>query len=450
MSSKIKTTFECQSCGYRSNKWLGKCPECVSWSSFEEVQFVQTAKTSSGKVGAGKLYALNDVFSDDLQRFETCSKELNRVLGGGVVRGALMLLGGEPGVGKSTLMMEVCRAISTIGEVLYVSGEESASQISMRAQRLGVLSSDVKILPSVNLETILATIDEMCPKFIVLDSIQVISSDALPGGAGTVGQIRFCTEALMHTAKSKNIPMVVVGHVTKDGALAGPKVLEHLVDTVLYLEGESFSTLRILRCTKNRFGESGEVGVFEMHADGLKDISSPADFFLETRSGEQFGSSVSMTLEGSRVFLLEIQSLTTFSNFGYPKRTATGFDLNRLQLLIAILTKHAGANLQTQDVFVNVTGGLKLLDPACDLSAAMAILSSLYNKSLPRDTIFLGELGLTGELRAISNLERRVNEAVNLGFKRIFVPFSKKKLARKGLEIVAVKSISEVVVEIFG
>jgi DNA repair protein RadA/Sms len=227
-------------------------------------------------------------------------------------------------------------------------------------------------------------------------------------------------------------------------------VLEHLVDTVLYLEGESFSTLRILRCTKNRFGESGEVGVFEMHADGLKDISSPADFFLETRSGEQFGSSVSMTLEGSRVFLLEIQSLTTFSNFGYPKRTATGFDLNRLQLLIAILTKHAGANLQTQDVFVNVTGGLKLLDPACDLSAAMAILSSLYNKSLPRDTIFLGELGLTGELRAISNLERRVNEAVNLGFKRIFVPFSKKKLARKGLEIVAVKSISEVVVEIFG
>ncbi len=447
---KLKTVYVCEKCTHQSKKWLGRCPGCGEWNTFHEDVISEQKEKVVKKAVSAKPKPLSHVLKEDVERVDTGIREWDRVVGGGIVPGALMLIGGEPGIGKSTLMLQVCKRLGDAGKkILYVSGEESMSQVSMRGKRLGALSENIRLVPVVQLESVLATIDNEAPDFVIIDSIQVLASDSLPGGAGTVSQIRYCTETLMHVAKSKNVPILIVGHVTKEGSIAGPKVLEHLVDTVLYIEGDRYQNVRLLRCVKNRFGSTNEVGVFEMDSGGLLPVSNPAEFFLEGRGENVCGATVTMTLEGSRPFLVEVQGLTNTTSFGYPKRTSAGFDLNRLQLLIAILGKHAGINLQNQDVFVNVTGGFKLSEPACDLGVAMAITSSFYKKPLPTNAVFLGELGLTGELRSVSQLERRLKEAKQLGFEKVYVPKMKKKLKIAGLEIVECGDVQQVVQGVF-
>jgi len=450
LTMKLKTIYICEQCAYKSSKWLGKCPDCGTWSSFQEdVVSSREEKIEKKAIGVRPM-PLSHVLNEEVQRMITGISEWDRVVGGGIVPGALMLIGGEPGIGKSTLMLQVCKKIVNGGSsVLYVSGEESSSQISLRADRLRAFSEKIKLVSTVQLESIIATINAENPSFVIVDSIQVVASDTLPGCAGTVSQIRYCTEALMHLAKLKNIPILIVGHVTKDGAIAGPKVLEHLVDVVLYVEGDRYQNLRLLRCVKNRFGSTNEVGVFQMESNGLQNVSNPAEFFLEGRADDVCGSTVTMTVEGSRSFLVEVQALTNLTSFGYPKRTTAGFDLNRMQLLIAILGKHAGINLQNQDVFVNVVGGFKLSDPGCDVGVAMAVASSLYKKPLPRDVVFIGELGLTGEVRSVTQFDRRLKEAAGLGFKKVYTSRVNKGIRGGGLEIVGCQNIQEIVGMVF-
>lgn len=447
---KLKTVYICESCMRESPKWLGQCPGCGEWNTFQEDVVSKDKSTAVKKAVVAQARPLSHVMEEKVERLQTGIVEWDRVVGDGVVPGSLMLIGGEPGIGKSTLMLQVCKRIVDAGrDVLYVSGEESLSQVSMRAKRLDALSEKIKLASVVQLESIVATIEKENPGFVIIDSIQVIAADALPGAAGTVSQIRYCAETLMHLAKSRGVPILIVGHVTKDGGLAGPKVLEHLVDVVLYVEGERYQNLRLLRCVKNRFGSTNEVGVFQMEAEGLLPVANPAEFFLDGRGENVTGATVTMTLEGSRPFLVEVQGLTNTTSFGYPKRTANGFDLNRLQLLIAILGKHGGINLQNQDVFVNVTGGFKLVEPACDLGVAMAVASSFYKKPLPKGAVFVGELGLTGELRPVAQIERRAKEAMQMGFEQIFVPKMKKSINFKGMDVVECGDIQTLIQRVF-
>lgn len=416
---KTKTIFACSNCAATTSRWQGKCPTCGQWNTLQEQAVVQT-KTSSKSLGqAAKPELLSALRHEDFQRFDTGINELNVVLGGGMVPGSMVLLGGDPGIGKSTLALQAAVYAQKQGKgVLYVSGEESAHQIKMRASRLDSVA-DLLVLPETNLETILATLMAEQPELVIIDSIQTMNSQEVNGVVGGVSQISYATNSLMRIAKEYHIAILIIGHVTKEGMLAGPKTLEHMVDTVLYLEGERFTSLRLLRSNKNRFGSAGEVGVFQMSEAGLEEVKNPSALFLEQRDKPLAGSCTTAILEGNKVLLLEVQALTSPTSFGYPRRTTSGFDLNRLQLILAVLQKSLKVNVSNQDVYVNVAGGFKLDERAADLPVALAILSSLSGKALPLHCVAFGELGLLGEIRGVSQVDKRIKEAEKLGFEMV-------------------------------
>ncbi|MBD3156892.1 DNA repair protein RadA [Candidatus Peregrinibacteria bacterium] len=421
---KTKTIYTCSECGYQSPKWVGKCTTCEAWNSFSEHVQEKSKIKSRARVDAKQVEKLTVKKSNtSAQRIPLKMDEANRVLGGGILEGSITLLTGEPGIGKSTLTIQLCDQVASRGKkVLYVSGEESQNQIAGRADRLGINTDDLFFLAETNTETILESIKKEKPHFIIIDSVQVLFSHDIQSTAGSITQVRHATELFMEFAKTTNTPVVLIGHVTKDGNLAGPRVLEHLVDTVLYLEGDRFHQFRILRSQKNRFGSTNEVGIFEMHSQGLKEVKNPSAHFLEGRKKHAIGSAITVTLEGTRPILVEVQALANVTPFGYPKRTATGYDVNRMQLLISVLQKYAKMNLSNQDVFVNVVGGMKISDPSCDLGVLMAIASSFSQKTIPTDTCYIGEVGLSGEIRSVPQLDKRVKEAKKLGFKNVITP----------------------------
>lgn len=432
---KLKTVFICEKCSFESQKWLGKCPNCDAWNSMIE-DVINTGKPE--RVHTGLAQKPEPLFKTSVteNRIETGISELDRVLGGGIVNNSLILLSGEPGIGKSTITLKVCEKVGLKNKkVLYISGEESQSQVASRAERLGIKSESISFLSETNFDNILLTIESEKPDFVVVDSIQVVASQSIPSIAGSINQVRFCTESLMNYAKKNDIAVLIVGHVTKDGTLAGPRILEHLVDTVLFIEGERFQDLRILRALKNRFGSTNEIGIFEMREDGLIEVTNPSEIFIGGRKTDAFGSSITTIIEGSRPLLVEIQALTNYTNFGYPKRAASGYDNNRLQLLVAVIQKHLHLNLNSQDVYINVVGGLRVSDPATDLAVVMAIISSLKKEPLDSSTVYLGEIGLSGEIRSINKLENRIQEAEKVGFQKVIAPKSSKKTSSKKIEL---------------
>ena len=426
---KKKTKFFCNSCGYESPKWLGRCPGCGEWNTMvEEVEIVSKgprgAFQHSDKVSQ-KAVPIISVESEEAPRVETELKELNRVLGGGVVPGSLVLVGGDPGIGKSTLLLQLSALLSNKGHrVLYISGEESIRQTKLRAERLGVKSSELYIYSETNLEFLNQTIEDVKPKFVIVDSIQTVYHPNVTSAPGSVSQVRECTAEFMRIAKTKNIAIFLVGHVTKEGQIAGPRILEHMVDTVLYFEGERHHTYRILRSQKNRFGSTNEIAIFEMLRNGLKEVLNPSELFLQERSQGAPGSTVVASMEGTRPILVEIQALVTPSSFNYPKRMASGVDQNRISLLMAVLEKRMGMLLQAQDAYIKVAGGVKLDEPAIDLAVLVSIVSSFRDVAAKPMDCYIGEVGLTGEVRRVSRIEQRVQEAAKLGFKRAIIPSS--------------------------
>ncbi len=438
---KLKNIYVCEQCGYESPKWLGKCPDCNAWNSFQE----DVVEKAPGKKIEGRALTTSQLVHENHveTRIDTKIDELNRVLGGGLVKGSMVLLSGEPGIGKSTLTLQICGHIaSQKQQVLYVSGEESQHQIASRAKRLGI-GENISFLGETQFEHILATIDKNKPDCVIVDSIQVMYAAEVGSLAGTINQVRYCTEKLMEFAKRTATPVILIGHVTKDGNLAGPRILEHLVDTVLFFEGERYQNLRMLRSMKNRFGPTHEVGIFEMNEQGLKEVANPSELFLEGRKKDSFGSAITATVEGTRPLLLEVQALTNLTAFGYPKRAGSGFDNNRLQLLIAVIQKHLRLNLSNQDVYINIVGGFRLNEPAADLAVVMAIISSLTQEPLEPGSIFIGEIGLSGELRSVSDPAKRVKEAEKLGFSRIYMPKMSKKPPSGSAEIIQVQDLHE-------
>ncbi len=424
--SKKRTRFVCEACGAMQLKWMGRCPECGEWNTLVETVLSEPSSDSnsiSAAAGEARAFSLSDIASNTHDRVTVPIEELNRVLGGGIVPGAVVLLGGDPGIGKSTLLLQLASIMSERdGRALYVSGEESLQQIKLRASRLSLDSSQLYVLSETSLERILHQIEEMEPNLIIVDSIQSIYTEGRGASAGSIGQVRDCATSLLRLAKTRNIPTFLVGHVTKSGSIAGPKALEHIVDTVLYLEGERFHTYRLLRSVKNRFGSTNEVGVFEMCDKGLLEVPNPSQMFLEERLGHASGSAVAVTMEGTRPILVEIQALVSQSSLNYPRRTCNGIDTNRLLLLSAVLGKRVGLKLGNQDIFVNVVGGLHIREPAVDLAIAVAIASSYYNRPVFADLAIFGEVGLAGELRRVSQSERRCREASKLGFEHILMP----------------------------
>ena len=415
---KLKSIYICTNCAAESPKWSGQCMKCNSWNTFtEEVVNVGKKEKSIQHIAIKPSIHLSDMHFKEV-RLKTDIGEMDRVLGGGFMEDSVVLLVGDPGIGKSTLTVQVCDRMAESRSVLYFSGEESVGQITSRAKRLN-LKNPISIVNANSLEAILATIDAERPGFVVIDSIQVIGSEEIASQSGSISQIRYVAEQLMQVAKSRKIPILLIGHVNKDGQLAGPQVLTHLVDTVLYLEGDNFHQFRLLRATKNRFGAVDEVGVFNMEERGLTEVKNPSALFLEGRAENPIGSVIVPVMEGTRAFLVEVQALTNYTQFGYPKRTSSGFDINRLNIIIAALNRYANLKLDSSDVFVNVVGGLKLAEPAADLAIAMAIASSKLQKSLPPDLAVMGEVGLSGEIRAVSQPKKRVKEAEKLGFKQI-------------------------------
>ncbi|MFA7705950.1 MAG: DNA repair protein RadA [Candidatus Omnitrophota bacterium] len=454
---KTKTIFSCASCGYQSPKWLGKCPDCNSWNSFSEEDY--TAPASSGKERVS-LYKdgpvlLKDVVARDEDRLKTNIRELDRVLGGGIVKGSVILIGGDPGVGKSTISLQVSNHLTKQGiGVLYVSGEESVVQTKLRAKRLGESGSDnLYIVNQTDLSLIVEYIKKLKPQVVIIDSIQVIFDSALSSSAGSVSQVRECAGLLTQLAKTTGTSIFIIGHVTKEGALAGPRVLEHIVDTVLYFEGDRFAIYRILRAVKNRFGSTNEIGVFEMGPEGLREVKNPSEIFLSERPNNVSGSIVTSILEGSRPLLVEIQSLVSRSSFGYASRRAQGFDFNRLSLLVAVLEKRMGLALEAEDIFVNVAGGIKVEDPAADLAVCAVIASSFREQVVMPQAVVLGEVGLSGEIRSISQVLTRINEAEKLGFKHCILPGNScknLKLNKSDMEIIPVSTLKEALDIILG
>jgi DNA repair protein RadA/Sms len=420
---KLKTIYICQECEFESSKWTGKCPQCETWNSFiEDVVNASSSKSSLSKTPRkAPANTPSPLIQTDSNHKKSLTNigEFDRVVGGGLAKGSLTLLSGEPGIGKSTLTLQVANELAKNEKTLLVSGEESISQISQRASRLGLKEKDLTAINEYNLESILETIKQEKSSVVIIDSIQVISSMDIPSSAGSVTQVRYCTEQIMEYAKSTSTTVILIGHVTKEGNLAGPRVLEHLVDTVIHLEGDRFQQFRILRAMKNRFGSCSEVGIFEMNEKGMVEVKNPSEQFLEGRKENALGSVITVAMEGTRPFLVEVQALVSTSPFGYPKRTANGFDLNRLQILIAVLEKYGKLNLQNQDVFINVVGGIKLTEPAADLAVLTAIASSLLKKSIPSTTTIFGEVGLSGELRRVSHSDKREKESEKLGFTKI-------------------------------
>jgi DNA repair protein RadA/Sms len=446
--SRARTVFVCQQCGHEELKWLGRCPGCQEWNSFVEMTVAVTTPTirSSGPLSPPQELSAVEIGTEE--RSPIPLAEFNRVLGGGVVPGSLVLMGGEPGIGKSTLLLQVAAvATGTRGRVVYVTGEETLRQIKLRAQRLGIEGSDLFLLSETDLNVILEQVEQLQPGLVIIDSIQTACLPGLEGVPGSINQVRQCTLRLMQWAKSGGVPVFITGHVTKEGAIAGPRVLEHIVDVVLYLEGEQFSAYRLLRCVKNRYGSTNEIGVFEMKEEGLLEVENPSNAFLSQRGSEVIGSVVVPVLEGSRPLLVEIQALTNPTSFGLPRRTANGVDFNRLLLVTAVLTRRLGFKLGNQDIMVNVTGGLRIGEPAADLGIALAVASSFRDAGIDPHLVAVGEVGLSGELRAVPQLERRVSEAARLGFKRCLVPKASSKVgpAPKGIDIMPVGSLREAV-----
>ena len=443
---KNKTVFVCNECGYESGKWLGKCPACNSWNTFFEQKVVES-KNKAGAIAKEKTkpQKLNTYEAKETIRTSTGFDELDRVLGGGLVKGSLILLGGEPGIGKSTLILQICNKVKGEGKVLYVSGEESAEQIKLRADRLGINNEDILFLGETDIDIVNEAIVEINPKLVIIDSIQTMYSDELTSAAGSVSQVREITSQVMRICKSRNITTIIIGHVTKEGNIAGPRVLEHMVDTVLYLEGERYFSYRILRGVKNRFGSTNEIGMFEMREEGMCEITNPSDVLISEREDNPAGSCIVACMEGTRPMLVELQALTTQSVFGFPKRTANGIDFNRLAILIAVIEKKTGLSLGSQDVYVNVVGGLRLNEPSVDLGIIMVVSSIYKNKPISKDCVIIGEVGLTGEVRRVNMIEKRIKEAEKLGFKKCIIPESNKKLLKDKfkLDIIGVKDVQE-------
>ncbi len=445
-SDRARSIFVCQQCGKESLKWLGRCPSCQQWNSFVETAVAAPETSRRTAFPTSLPQELSQITTDVAARAVLPLAEFNRVLGGGLVAGSLVLIGGDPGIGKSTLLLQVSSLVAQAGgRVVYISGEETPRQIKLRAERLGVKGEGLYLLTETDLDIILDQIERLQPALAVIDSIQTVHLPELGASPGSLTQVRESAARLMQRAKLSAVPILIAGHVTKDGAIAGPRVLEHVVDVVLYLEGEPFSAYRLLRCVKNRFGSSNEVGVFEMKEPGLMEVDNPSQAFLSQRQGEAAGSAVVPTLEGTRPLLVENQALTTPTSFGLPRRTANGVDFSRLLLVTAVLTKRLGLKLGNQDIIASVTGGLKVSEPAADLGIALAITSSFRDTGTDPGLAAIGEIGLTGELRAVSQLERRVTEAARLGFERCLVPKAGTGIKTRGIELIPASNLREAV-----
>lgn len=445
--AKSKSKFVCQKCGYETVKWLGKCPDCGSFNTFaEEVVAVPSKVRGIGIQSSVRPQLLKDIKPVNEGRVSTGMGELDRVLGGGLVEGSLTLIGGDPGIGKSTLLLQICSHLGNLGKkILYVSGEESPHQIKLRADRLNINSDNIKLLSETNIAVIDTAIINENPDFVIIDSIQTMYSEEAASAPGSVTQVRETTAKLMHISKGKGISVMIVGHVTKDGNIAGPRVLEHMVDTVLYFEGDKTASYRILRAVKNRFGGTNEIGVFEMGNDGLKEILNPSAYMLADRPVNVSGTAITCSIEGSRPILIEVQSLVSYTTFNIPRRQATGSDFNRIIIIIAVLEKRAGLQLSSYDAYINLTGGIKVTEPAIDAAVAVAIASSYRNVPVDANTLVFGEIGLTGELRAVTEAKKRVQEAMKMGFKTCIVPRANFKEAStvKGIEVYFAQSVDE-------
>ncbi len=453
MAVKVKTVYFCSNCGYESPKWLGKCPSCGEWNSFveEKVNTKASKGAKRGLVKSSQPVKLSQIEIKEEMRMKMPSSELNRVLGGGLVAGSLTLIGGEPGIGKSTLLLQNILSLRN-RKILYVSGEESASQLKLRADRLGKVSEDTYILCETNLDNIFTQIENIEPALIVIDSIQTICSPEIESAPGSVSQVRECAASLLRYAKESGVPVILVGHINKDGAIAGPKVLEHIVDTVLQFEGDRQYLYRILRSIKNRFGSTNEIGIYEMVQKGLKEVKNPSEMLLsENREEEMSGIAIGVTMEGIRPFMVEVQALVSSAAYGTPQRSVTGFDQRRLNMLLAVLEKRAKFKLSQKDVFLNIAGGLKVADPALDIAVVAAIMSSNFDIAVPRDTCFAGEVGLSGEIRTVTRIEQRVTEAQKLGFETIIIPKGNLKGIKDtfSIKIVEVSKVEEVFRHIF-
>ena len=451
MASKQKSIYICKNCGYESAKWYGKCPSCNEWGTLDEETIITenktTKKSSTGNLKNCNVLKLDDIDSSTEFRYNTGISELNRVLGGGLVKGSLVLLSGDPGIGKSTLLLQICNYLSKDLSVLYVSGEESAYQLKMRAKRLNVKSDNLSVMCETDAEVVCEYIKTAKPNIVMIDSIQTMNIPELSSSTGSVAQVRECTNLFMQTSKNNDISIILVGHVNKDGNIAGPKVLEHIVDTVLYFEGERNYSYRILRAAKNRFGSTNEIGVFEMNDTGLSQIESPSMALLAGRPINVSGTCVTCLIEGSRPILAEIQGLATTTGFGNPRRMSTGFDYNRMAMIIAILEKRAGYFFSNMDCYLNIVGGLRADEPASDLAAAVALISSLKDTVIDSETIVFGEIGLAGEIRMVNNCEQRIKESERLGFKRCIIPRQNMKKLNKlsftDIEVIGVRNIRE-------
>lgn len=447
--SKSKTVFVCKECGYESSGWLGKCPSCGGWNTFyEEKTAKQNQASRNISYISSKPIKISEINIENDRRYSTGIGELDRVLGGGIVKGSLILVGGDPGIGKSTLILQICNKIDLEGYILYVSGEESVNQIKLRADRLGIKRESLLMISETSIKEIEGLISEVKPQLVVVDSIQTMYSEEITSAAGSVSQVREITGNLMKIAKGMGISIVIVGHVTKEGAIAGPRVLEHMVDTVLYFEGERHMSYRILRSVKNRFGSTNEIGIFEMGDAGLSEVQNPSLMMLSGRQHDVPGSVVVASVEGTRPMLVEIQALVCATNFGMPRRMAAGVDYNRVTMLMAVLEKRVGLMLYNYDAYVNVVGGLKLEEPACDLGIICSIASSFKDVPLPPDAVVIGEVGLTGEIRAVSHIEKRIMEATRIGFKKCIIPSSNMKTAERlkelsNMQIMPVASVQE-------
>ncbi len=453
--AKAKTQFVCQSCGYQAPKWLGRCPGCQAWNTFVEERVIEERAPERDILGFESEAVptpVTEIVAEEKGRFQIGISEFDRVLGGGIVFGSVILVGGDPGIGKSTLLLQVMHCLASKGKkVLYISGEESLQQSKMRADRLGVSSEHLFVVSETSLEKILQDIQALRPSTVVVDSIQTIYSSELPSTPGSITQVREASSRLLYLAKHLSIPIFLIGHVTKEGFIAGPKVLEHMVDTVLYIEGEANHAYRILRAVKNRFGSTNEIGVFEMKDSGLVEVINPSEFFLSGRTQPASGSVVMPSIEGSRPILIELQALVVSTNFGVPRRTAQGVDANRVSLLVAVMEKRLGVHLNNQDIFLNIAGGMKVEEPGADLGVIAAISSSFQDKVIDPEMAVFGEVGLGGEVRGVSQPEVRVKEAARLGFKRILLPKPNQEKVKgvKGIELIGVRTVGEAIEKLF-
>ena len=456
MANKIKSIFVCSNCGYENPKWYGKCPQCGEWDTMEErtTEAKSAASPHKTRVSGQLSHPINEIKTEGEHRYQTGMEEFDRVLGGGLVKGSVVLLSGDPGIGKSTILLQVCQTLAKSLTILYASGEESAHQIRLRADRLGVDSGNIYVMSENDAEIVTEQIRTQKPDVVIVDSIQTMTLSELTSSAGSITQVRECTNLFLRTAKSLNIPTIIVGHVNKDGNIAGPKVLEHIVDTVLYFEGERNLSYRILRAVKNRFGSTNEIGVFEMIDKGLREVQNPSEMMLDGRPVNCSGTCVACTMEGLRPMMAEVQALVTTTGFGNPRRMSSGYDYNRLNVILAVLGKRGGYYFSNMDVYLNIIGGIRLYEPAADLTVALALVSSLKDEVVPEDVLAFGEIGLAGEIRSVGFCEQRIKEAIRLGFHKIILPAANLKYISKEMrsqaQIIGVRYLSQAFSAVFG